>query len=179
MGAELAERGIDSLADTTSNPPCIWEERGLGSYRGRLVIFRYHAQLPSLLPSERGQWTTRRGILYPDPAGWRYEKSLSFPDAPMGFLRFGWLDEDGGIGIRFGAEREYETIGHSTIIALPYWFLASAGFALPMLWLMAAIRYGQRRRPGYCRSCGYDLRATSDRCPECGMPVTRKAEKSS
>jgi hypothetical protein len=42
--------------------------------------------------------------------------------------------------------------------ALPYW-----RFFLP--W----VRNRERRRgQSFCRTCGYDLRATPDRCPECG-----------
>jgi hypothetical protein len=49
-----------------------------------------------------------------------------------------------------------------------YWFAAIVTALPPVLWIGALIVRGQSRRPGLCSACGYDLRATPDRCPECG-----------
>ena len=50
---------------------------------------------------------------------------------------------------------------------------------IPMGWLLyqttartKAFLASPSHRPGHCRACGYDLRATPDRCPECGAIPT-------
>jgi hypothetical protein len=52
--------------------------------------------------------------------------------------------------------------------SVPHWALAAV-FLLPAA-VLVVVRRARRRRfvPGLCRACGYDLRATPDKCPECG-----------
>jgi hypothetical protein len=48
----------------------------------------------------------------------------------------------------------------------------------PAVWLRSRMIAKRRDRDqlGLCPSCGYDLRATPDRCPECGtVPAGREA----
>jgi hypothetical protein len=56
---------------------------------------------------------------------------------------------------------------------------------LPVLWMcrLARIvirrtRLERRSRNSLCPSCGYDLRASQERCPECGTPTATKNEAS-
>jgi hypothetical protein len=61
---------------------------------------------------------------------------------------------------------------------VPHWFLVVITGASPILWLSAARNRRRRLRElaGLCRMCGYDLRATPERCPECGeVPATGNA----
>ncbi len=54
-------------------------------------------------------------------------------------------------------------------LRLPYGWFAAVAAVHPLMWLRCRPRR-QRRPPavGRCPACGYDLRATPDRCPECG-----------
>ena len=52
-------------------------------------------------------------------------------------------------------------------VSVPTWWLLS--FALPpAIRLTRWARSRRHRHAGFCHTCGYDLRASPDRCPECG-----------
>lgn len=82
------------------------------------------------------------------------DASASFTADSNTHLGFGagqWLDHG------FGGETYYLRIPHPAITAL-------------LVMAIAIVSRGLLRRvkPGCCVGCGYDLRATPDRCPECG-----------
>lgn len=63
----------------------------------------------------------------------------------------------------------------SATLMLPYWLLLCVFAILPSVTITRAVRNRARPR-GVCRKCGYDLRASTERCPECGTPVSLTAK---
>ena len=83
---------------------------------------------------------------------------------PLGFR--GGVRTVGGVR-QFVSERWTWTT-HAAWGRLRYrwWVLFAA--VLPGLWVFRRLRALWRRKPGHCRVCNYDLRASPERCPECG-----------
>jgi hypothetical protein len=102
--------------------------------------------------------------------------AITFDGQPVGFAGFNYRRYDIRLaspdGKRlpgtYGTQRRF-WIAPGWMLLLP---LAAAG-----LCRKAWVNHRSRERQGnqLCRHCGYDLRATPDRCPECGTPANEAA----
>lgn len=74
-----------------------------------------------------------------------------------------------GLLILFSAIRSSERaidaliMGYCVLLTVPYFFLD-----------LQDARSRRLRARGFCPKCGYDLRATPDRCPECGLAAPKE-----
>ncbi|HEY7088039.1 MAG TPA: hypothetical protein VH518_08120 [Tepidisphaeraceae bacterium] len=81
---------------------------------------------------------------------------------------------------RFGQlSQVLKTPCHYWLLFAPGWYLMAITGVLPALWLCLEVprilRRRRRARAGHCLVCGYDLRASPERCPECGTTCTKPA----
>jgi hypothetical protein len=61
-------------------------------------------------------------------------------------------------------------------ITMPIWFLLVIFSIIPTFWTIRTYRRWRRPKAGCCAGCGYDLRASTDKCPECGRPIPARPE---
>jgi hypothetical protein len=71
------------------------------------------------------------------------------------------------LGVLF-VPSDYQWIQTFSAIWMPLWFLAALFASIPARQIYLWFRYRRRKARGRCVTCGYDLRAGGDKCPECG-----------
>jgi hypothetical protein len=88
----------------------------------------------------------------------------------------GWRRATGVAGIEY--ERDADDAPHNPKVRVPLAYVSVVLGALPAgrawSWLRRRRRDAGRER-GRCARCGYDLRASPDRCPECGVAADADA----
>jgi hypothetical protein len=68
--------------------------------------------------------------------------------------------------------------GRIRSLTLPYWAIFLVLLSLPTMRALLLLKRHRRQTAGLCIVCGYDLRATPLRCPECGTEVPRTVRPS-
>jgi hypothetical protein len=126
-----------------------------------------------------GTPTGKIGVVWVDSSGAggpkraRMEFGTETPedwDAARGFFGakrwagFVWLGKGGSPGGLGGG------------VGVPDLVIMVACAVLPGWWVVRWRRRRRASRAGLCPACGYDLRATPERCPECGRVVRQSVE---
>jgi hypothetical protein len=163
------------------------------SYRTRDVCYHWGRNPRAggfIIGSSKGSFfyarTTRLYIDLVVHAGWGLESrpQIQFPNGAAQVLLIAEIVSDPSYGLSdywLGFSHSlkicyFQDWGRfGPFLRVPFWFIALALSGLPSLRvaLIFAARHRRRRaRRGLCRACGYDLRATPDRCPDCGTTVS-------
>jgi len=115
------------------------------------------------------------------PGGYIHARSwFARPHGPIVTITSRPVIECGQFGVQWTVvkwsvpSRQGDT--HLTV-AIPLWSLVAAFAVLPLMWDVRHRRRHRtktRGRAGQCPICGYDMRATPTRCPECGAIPPQK-----
>jgi hypothetical protein len=126
------------------------------------------------------EWEADQGSPSPQPdTQWNWSFDHARADNALEYL--GWSESSGediagkwgfymfmeGHPIRWNSEGSLRSRGY--MIRIPWWAIALITGVLPVTFLFGFAARQRPHRTGHCRNCGYDLRATPDRCPECGL----------
>ncbi len=126
--------------------------RGAESSRGRLLLWRQRAD-GWTYDAQRPGWSVG------------HTPSESLGNGPPG-LPMKW--EFAGVSVR----RDYAMETYFLYVGVPYCWVAAV-LLIPIALVSYRRLHNRVHSTGVCPVCAYDLRATPDRCPECGTVPTK------
>jgi hypothetical protein len=148
IDGEIAHRHGLNISTDARILSLMWQTESLDLSTGRVQRDLLHSNLTFV----HGVYPTRGYVIQSlNPSFWER----------MGFTAR-IIDQSAGtliLGVRY------------RVLFLPSWFVVLTlllFMAGPAVYLYRARRRRQRRAAGLCEYCGYDLRSSSGRCPECG-----------
>jgi hypothetical protein len=109
------------------------------------------------------------------PITWRTDAYPSYPHIPVeGRERL-------VLGMNWDSENETNPGNYqlwSRTLILPHRWLVLLTALVPVVYSVRRWmgNSGRRQKLGFCKKCGYDLRASKRRCPECGTPFVESPE---
>ena len=149
-----------------------WREDRLG----------FSAETPLSVTSLRSS----RGILYLERLKLKAPEQFTFAGPPRDSWSFksrpvaSWA-QPVGPGWDLGSfgfdERPVGTLYRLLQLSFPHWLVMVLSATPLAVWLILGFRKRNlRARVGLCANCGYDLRASPERCPECGAAAAKPSE---
>jgi hypothetical protein len=135
---------------------------------GRLHVRALRVRLPAFTAEELAEFSQHAGAgTVPVGFMWGAGAPLRVPGGVWGF----YLERiDQPLRYRFAGGRQ-QGRREKFSLTVPHWLIVVLSAALPVRRAVTRRRQrvlSGRLRLGLCPTCGYDLRASPDRCPECG-----------
>jgi hypothetical protein len=148
---------------------------GIDTWRPNRTTIVHH-RVGLIVSPRRTQWQHMCEVFY----GW--DSAAEPPPDPDRLVAMGCEGGDSAwtllpttpVGLEWGGERIAEgsyRIRYFRWAAVPTWLTLLVLAALPSWRLRSALARRRLSKVGHCRRCGYDLRATPGRCPECGTTL--------
>jgi hypothetical protein len=192
-----SEQGSETIVASSyeiCSDGAIWHARGATSSAGGIQI--YHSGFP-VTRDDAERWKTRPALSwtlhYASRNSWwvkaKYPLQVRTVPAPPGESGFVWGAAKFQLFRRSWVTCSFVSIATDPMFAgggrisdtprtvvwsgctVPYWFLALITVLSPGCCLFRLAKRTRRGRLGLCLHCGYDLRASRNRCPECGSTI--------
>jgi hypothetical protein len=163
----FAIRSIFLSENVGFNPSNTFYGFYISSYSGVIGLQRIH-----VFEREFNHWLKPDKIEITDtelrwPIGFSYYRwKVEPPQGLWLWFHYKKIDWNEEIPSLLPGRRTVRPVNLGWQLTIPDWMILGLTAVLPWRWFVLAMR--GRKRPGFCGKCGYDLRATPERCPECG-----------